>query len=160
MQYDTSVDVSIDDDIERITASIAAASQAGQWPTVRDLTKSLQDLMVEKRKHQTPMHRMNLSRSVAGNYAEAASENYAPNAEFLRAVVERYGSLRHYAELRGVPASSLSAYATGRLPCPHRIAAMVKRDFSRLKWEWPAGLEGQDPTRRKRGRPRKIKVDD
>lgn len=143
VQTDTPEHVSIDDDIEKITNALSTASQAGEWATVRALTETLNGMLKEKRKRSfTAEHKTNLGHSNAIGYAQAAAENSDPNASLLLALAQdvRFGSLRRYAGMRGIPYSTLAAYASGRLPCSLKVDALIRRDFPKLKWTWPAGL--------------------
>jgi hypothetical protein len=132
----------VDDRIQLLTASIRDATQAGEWETVRQLNASLQDMMHRR----LPEHNRLIGKGVSTTTIDKSPRI---SRRLIMAMIgdTRFGSLRAYADQRGINRASLSAYATGRTPCPPDVAAQVKRDFPDLDWEWPAGVSKRRPAR-------------
>jgi hypothetical protein len=132
----------MDEEITKLAGAIAAATEKGQFSLARDLSDSLKRILVEKRRSMPLEQRTKLSKSNASLRAHESLEEDEPSGPLLAAIVSdpRFGSLRRYCDARGITRSSLSAYATGRSPCPMRVDAVVRRDFPHLKFDWPKGL--------------------
>ena len=139
---DSAKTVPVEDQIADLTAAIKAATEKGQWPIVRDLSRTLNQLLVEQRRHMPFKQRQGISSSNAKTQAKYAMEERRPGAELLVAISQdpRFGSLREYCRQRFISRSSLSSYLSGGAPCPRSVDIVVRKDFPKLDFEWPGGV--------------------
>lgn len=130
-----------DDQIKSLATAIKEASLEKNWDLVRELNATMREAL-RKRGPLSAEHASGISRSNAAFQATRALAEGDPTGPLLAAFASdpRFGSLRGYAEARGINRSSLNAYASGRYPCPPAVDKLVRRDFPHLKWEWPAGV--------------------
>lgn len=130
-----------DDAITALSAAIKEATLRGDFDLARQFNATLREAL-RKRGPMTAEHAASISRSNAAYRATRALAEGDPAGPLLAAFTSdpRFGSLRNYADQRGINRSSLYAYASGRLPCPPAIDKLVRRDFPHLKWAWPAGI--------------------
>lgn len=133
-----------EDRISLLSAAIRDAAAAKEWDTVRELNATLKDAL---RQHRSAEHAGKISRSNAAFEATRALDEGRKSGPLLAAFAAdpRFGSLRAYADARGINRASLSAYVSGRYPCPVSVDRLIRKDFPHLKWEWPGGLSKRRP---------------
>ncbi len=133
-----------EDRIALLSAAIREAARAKEWDAVRELNSTLKDAL---RSARTAEHSSKISRSNAAFEADKALNEGRASGPLLAAFAadHRFGSLRAYADSRGINRASLSAYVSGRYPCPVAVDKLVRKDFPHLKWVWPAGLSQRKP---------------
>jgi hypothetical protein len=130
--------------MEKLVDAIREAAAAKRWDIVHELNAALRAALRKK----TDDHKKSLSRSLGARKAYEALEGKRKSGPLLAAFAEdpRFGSLRAYADARGIDKSSLSGYARGRSPCPLWVDLVIRHDFPELEWDWPAGIAEKRPT--------------
>lgn len=131
-----------DSQIDELVTAIKAATAAGQWSVVKALNVSLRSALDARRRHMAGTQKRALRQTNGSKSAHQALMEGRPAGPLLAAFASdpRFGSLRAYAESRGIDRSSLSAYARGVSPCPVWVDRLIRRDFPDLEWVWPRGL--------------------